>query len=134
MVIDCLFHPRLQTAVFVAPVTGIPVLLFSGFFVNFDTIPSYMQWMTYISFARYSWEGTIVAIYGNNRGSLNCDKPRCIFKSSKEVLEAMDVNENAMFLDYAKFHFDCIVLGFFFITLRLITYLVLRYKVKSTSS
>ncbi|XP_065056114.1 ATP-binding cassette sub-family G member 4-like isoform X2 [Rhopilema esculentum] len=126
--------PSVPTAVFVAPVTGIPVLLFSGFFVNFDTIPTYMQWLTYISFARYSWEGTIVAIYGNNRGSLDCDKPRCIFKSSQEVLEAMDVSEDALFLDNAKFHFDCIVLGFFFISLRLITYLVLRYKVKSTTS
>ncbi len=93
-----------------------------------------MQWLTYISFARYSWEGTIVAIYGNNRGNLDCDKPRCIFSSSKEVLDAMDVSESAMFLDNAKFHFDCIVLGLFFITLRLITYLVLRYKVKSSAT
>ena len=117
-----------------APVTGIPVLLFSGFFVNFDTIPKYMQWLTYVSFARYSWEGTIVAIYGNNRGTFDCDKPRCIFRSSKEVLEAMDVSEDALFLDNAKFYFDCFVLGCFFVSLRLITYLVLRYKVKSTTS
>jgi len=126
--------PSVPTAVFVAPVTGIPVLLFSGFFVNFDTIPKYMQWLTYVSFARYSWEGTIVAIYGNNRGTFDCDKPRCIFRSSKEVLEAMDVSEDALFLDNAKFYFDCFVLGCFFVSLRLITYLVLRYKVKSTTS
>ena len=75
-----------------------------------------------------------MAIYGNNRGSLDCDKPRCIFKSSEEVLDAMDVSEDALFLNNAKFHFDCIVLGFFFISLRLITYLVLRYKVKANSN
>ena len=129
-----IFPFSLQTAVFVAPVTGIPVLLFSGFFVNFDTIPKYMQWLTYVSFARYSWEGTLVAIYGNNRGSLSCDKPICRFKDSEEVLKSMDVEEKALFLDNAKFYFDCVVLSCFFVSLRLITYLVLRHKVKSQAT
>lgn len=123
--------PSLPTAVYVAPVTGIPVLLFSGFFVNFDTIPKYMQWLTYVSYARYSWEGTVVAIYGNKRGPLECKDKRCIFQNSKDVLDAMDVEENALYLEGAKIYFDCFVLVLFFITLRLASYLVLRYKVKS---
>ena len=116
---------------YVAPVTGIPVLLFSGFFVNFDTIPNYMQWLTYISYARYSWEGTVVAIYGNNRGPLECKAKRCIFQNSEDVLRSMDVEEDALYLDGAKIYFDCIVLALFFVALRLAGYLVLRYKVKS---
>jgi len=127
--------PNVPTAVFVAPVTGIPVLLFSGFFVSFDTIPKYMQWITYISFARYSWEGMIVAIYGDNRGALSCKKgDRCIFMEGGDVLDSLDIDESALHLTRGKFYFDCVVLGFFFITLRLVTYMVLRYKIKNSAS
>ena len=127
--------PNVPTAVFVAPVTGIPVLLFSGFFVSFDTIPKYMQWLSYISFARYSWEGMIVTIYGNNRGPLDCGEgeKKCRFRESEEVLDSLDITESALHIADGKFYFDCIVLGLFFIILRLVTYMVLRYKVKSST-
>jgi len=61
----------IQVAVLAAPgYYSIPA--FSGFFINVNTFPPYMIWITYISFMRYGFERSMLAIYGYDRATLVC--------------------------------------------------------------
>ena len=48
------------------PVACVPLLLFAGFFVKSSTIPWYLRWCTYSSFARYAFEGSVISVYGKS--------------------------------------------------------------------
>lgn len=55
-----------ESGVFLGPVASIPTVLFSGFFVNFNTIPGYLKWLTWVSYIRYGFEGIFVYILNDN--------------------------------------------------------------------
>ncbi|XP_011553839.3 ATP-binding cassette sub-family G member 1 isoform X1 [Plutella xylostella] len=114
---------KIETGVYLGPVTTIPVVLFSGFFVNFNAVPEYFKWLTYLSYVRYGFEGAMLSVYGFDREKLQCSEAYCHFRSPKKFLEEMT-------MDKANFWVDVGALAGFFVFIRVISYLVLRFKLK----
>lgn len=140
-----------ESGVFLGPVSSIPTVLFSGFFVTFDTIPDYLKWLTWASYSRYGFEGmpcshtpgqllafrssalicllfvriagAMVAIYGQ-RERLKCSEMYCHYRDPKKILEQLSMNKSEYWL-------DAVALVTIFLGLRLIAYFVLRWKIYS---
>lgn len=115
---------NIESGVFFGPISSIPTILFSGFFVNNNVIPPYLRWLLHVSYFRYSFEGCMVSIYGYDRPKLRCDEMYCHFRNPRKFLEELSM-ENADFL------VDTLVLFAFFVGIRTIAYFVLRLKLHS---
>lgn len=105
------------------PVAVIPLVLFCGFFASFDDIPSYISWFSYVSYVRYTFEGSMISIYGLDRQRLECTKDYCHFRYPKKFLEQMSMSG-----DLETYLIDAGALSLIFILLRIVVYFVLRVK------
>ncbi|KAL6438392.1 hypothetical protein ACFW04_004495 [Cataglyphis niger] len=113
-----------ETGVFIGPVMSVPIVLFSGFFINFNAIPKYLKFLSYVSYVRYGFEGAMISVYGYNRAKLKCSEYYCHFKSPTKFLEQMSM-ENAVYW------VDVVALVGFLLGLRVVVYFVLRLKLRS---
>ncbi|XP_070150083.1 ATP-binding cassette sub-family G member 4 [Polyergus mexicanus] len=113
-----------ETGVFIGPVMSVPIVLFSGFFINFNAIPKYLKFLSYVSYVRYGFEGAMISVYGYNRAKLKCSEYYCHFKSPTKFLEQMSM-ENAVYW------VDVVALLGFLLCLRVVVYFVLRLKLRS---
>jgi len=110
-----------STAVFLGPVTCLPTVLFCGFFVSLSRIPRYLQWLTYMSYMRFSMEGVLRAVYGFDRSFADCtdfDDGRC--PNPSLILSEMGVVYSVAT--------DVGVLVLEIVVLRLLAFFALRFK------
>lgn len=113
----------IQNAVYLGPLLNLPMFIFCGFFIPVRDMPSYLQWLTYISYFRYAFEATMIIIYGYDRADLDCDpESLCIFVEPHSFLEELSINEFSVPVCF-------LILGVFLLAFRIIGYFVLKYKV-----
>jgi hypothetical protein len=114
----------IQSAVFLGPTCAIPFFLFAGYFINFNSVPSYLNWITNISLFRFGFEGSMLAIYDYDRPPLECDQPYCYFRSPYKFLENFAMEQSSYLI--------CITgMLAYFVVLRVAGYFLLRFKLKS---
>ncbi|XP_029654491.1 ATP-binding cassette sub-family G member 4-like [Octopus sinensis] len=100
-----------QTGVFLAPVMTTPMLLFSGYFIPVNSIPSYLRWFSYFSIIRYGFLGGIQTLYGFDRGKLKCANPqRCMFPTGHDVLDNMGALDIEFYTNFAVLCIFCVLL------------------------
>ncbi|BES95032.1 ABC-2 type transporter [Nesidiocoris tenuis] len=110
---------------FAGPILIVPMMMFSGFGVNFNDIPGYLRWGTHLSFLRYSLEGYVGAIYGLNRTTLPCEEQLyCHYKYPDKFMEDIAMKGDA--------YENCIILlSLMLLFIKVTAYYLLRWKIRS---
>lgn len=79
------FNARIATSV-IQPLFLMPLMLFSGFFLNADNIPKYFIWLEYASFLKYGFRGAINSIFGTVEHIFTCKPDElCRFISGESI-------------------------------------------------
>ncbi|XP_006624626.1 ATP-binding cassette sub-family G member 4-like [Apis dorsata] len=114
---------KVQHGMIFGPLTILPFLIFSGFFVQFRDAHPYLRWLFHLSFLKYGFEGVMIAIYGYDRPKLSCSDVYCHFAIPETLLNAVDMKQ-------ANYWFCLIVLVALYVMLDIGTYTLLKLKLE----
>nr|CAD7459474.1 unnamed protein product [Timema tahoe] len=111
---------------FLGPTLTVPIMMFAGFGINLRDMPVYLHWGTYISYLRFSLEGIIAAIYGDDRAVLDCPEHiiYCHYKHPSKFLHEIAMNGDMFWIDFVALS-TMVVLG------RALSYFLLKWKLYS---
>ncbi|XP_058125814.1 ATP-binding cassette sub-family G member 4-like [Anopheles ziemanni] len=114
---------NMQMATFFVPSFSIPALLFCGFFVKSYEMHPVLSYLANLSFLRYSLQGSLQALYGNNRTTFPCSESFCYYNKPAKFLKFMDTREDG--------YWDSVyALVGFLLLFQIILYIVLRLRLK----
>jgi len=115
----------MQLAIFLVPSATIPFLLFSGFFIRLNELSWFLRPICDVSFFRYIFEGLMRAIYGYDRGELECYATSnfCYYRTAEQFLKDFQMEGN-------EFDWDMAVLGIFLILLLLAFFVTLNAVIR----
>ncbi|XP_077285385.1 ATP-binding cassette subfamily G member 4-like [Arctopsyche grandis] len=114
----------IQNGVIIGPLFMLPFTIFSGFFVHLHDAHPSLQWLFHVSYLKYGLEGAMLSIFGYNRTKLECNSTYCHYKYPSKFLVEVDMEE-------ANYSYSIIALSSLCIAVRLLTYYVLYYRIRS---
>ena len=121
--------PNATVGQMLMPVVLMPNMLLSGFMINLENIPIYIQPFSYASFVRYAMGASFANIWSaSDYDSMECTaeeiaRNQCIFRSGQDVL-------NYLSIDRDGFVFNCIMLVALSVGFRVLAYIALRLRAR----
>lgn len=118
--ISCVSN-SMSVALAIGPPLIVPFLLFGGFFLNNSSVPTYLKWLSYLSWFKYGNEALLINQWAGidhivcTRSNTTCPKDGHV------VLETLDFREDSFLLDI--FSLILLILGF-----RILAFLALLSK------
>lgn len=119
-------HLLLQTGTFVGVLSTAYMFMFSGFLVLFNHMPVVMQYVSRLSFKRYSMEGLVLALYDGNRENMVCpdEEMYCHIRSGKHLIQTMGMAPN-------NYYYDIFMMLLMLVLMRCATYYTLKRKLSN---
>lgn len=95
-------------------------MIFSGVLVLKKDVQPWLKWIFDIIFLNHANEGMVLALFGYNRGKLECKDIYCHFEDPKEFLKLIEAPASI------SFHSFFLI----FCTVHLVTYVIVMIKLK----
>jgi len=120
------FTPSLSLGNLIAILLLLFFMLFGGFLVNKQSMPSFIIWLKWLSFLNYGFEVLLVNELNNLSIRFN--------PTGYHIKDAINLNGRVFLdqfdMDPSRFHFDLMMLGVMSVGYLLLTYILLRWAVK----
>ncbi|KAK2584256.1 hypothetical protein KPH14_006667 [Odynerus spinipes] len=92
---------NISMALSIGPPVIIPFLLFGGFFLNTGSVPSYFEWLSYLSWFRYGNEALLINQWADV-DTIECTRSNSTCpKSGRMVLQIFNFQEEDFWMDIA---------------------------------
>ncbi|XP_062517681.1 protein white-like [Corticium candelabrum] len=108
-------------ALALGPAFVMPFLLFGGLFIKSSEIPVYFDWIRYINWFYYGFEGLVINEWRDTDVACSINTVGCL-PNGTVVIESLGFKEE-------HFRLDLVLLGVLIVAARLIAYIVLRIRV-----
>lgn len=114
-----------QNNIFLAIAMSMIFVTSSGFYVSFKVTSIFAPLISFLTFGRYGFDATVLAIYSFGRGKLPCFAEYCQFRMPEILLEELGIIGGNI-----KFYIIGLVI--ILLVLRILAYISLAIKLRSS--
>ncbi|KAL9923077.1 ATP-binding cassette subfamily G member 4 isoform 1-T2 [Glossina fuscipes fuscipes] len=114
---------NIKIAAILGPFLLCPFLMFSGFFLQEKDTSRALKWLFKISFLKYSFDGSVLSIFGFERSHLPCKDIYCHYSRPRSLLKDVDMLG-------ANYLTSAIFLIFIFLSLRILSFYIMSFRLR----